>query len=108
MNWPWAINKQREHLLSLRIADLEKAIAHEKEQTAYFRSRYDRLADLMLVRQVHPSAVAPVHVEAKPADGSSLGSLVARAGAMAGNAAGIPFKAPKPVTDGLDIHSLTR
>lgn len=98
LTWPFrSIARQREHLLGLRIKDLEAQLVTERGYAAYFRDRYERLADLMLVRQVAPNAVAQVHVD-KPAPSSqeTLGPKIARVANLVGNARGIKVDVVKP------------
>lgn len=83
MKWPWrSIARDREHLLALRIKDLEQQLIAERAYTSYFRDRYERVADLILVRQVNPNAVAAVHVDPPKADQQA--SVAVRIGRVAG------------------------
>lgn len=104
MTWPWrSIAREREHLLALRIKDLEQQIITERAYASYFRDRYERIADLLLVRQVNPNAVAAVHVEPpKAADVATLGARVGKVAGVMGNGRGITFH-PVPHASAADI-----
>jgi hypothetical protein len=93
-------------VLRQRVADLEERLREEREQTKYFRDRYDRLADLTLVRQVNPNAVAPVHND-PPSQGRSLGAQLGKVAALVGNMTGIDRTA-RPETHGLTIETVER
>lgn len=105
MIWPFrSIARDREHLLGLRIKDLERQVADEQTRTKYFRERYEKLADLVLVRQAIPTAVAPVHVEAPPASSrENLGTKVSRIANVVGSGRGIKFETVKPHASAADL-----
>lgn len=92
--WPFrSISRDREHLLALRIKDLEQQVLNERVYASYFRDRYERVADLILVRQVNPNAVAAVHVDTPKAEAqASVGVRVARVAGIVGNGTGITFE----------------
>lgn len=93
MTWPFRSVRVRllerdVTLLQARIHDLEAQVTKAREDEQYFRTRYERLADAVLV--VQGVSATPVHVQsAKPVEG--LGSRVMRAAALAGNPRGVDF-----------------
>lgn len=91
MNWPWHASA-RERYLEDRLKDLKHAEHVALARESYWRDRYERLADLMLVRQVNPNAVAPVHVDPPSNDIASLGARVGRVAGVLGSTRGIPFE----------------
>lgn len=93
MNWPWrTVAREREKMLAQRFADVLRQVTDERERSKYWRERYERLADLMLVRQVNPNAVAAVHVESRADSVVSLGARVGKVAGVLGSARGIPFE----------------
>lgn len=91
MNWPWHAST-REDYLNLRVTYLERDLATAHERERYWRERYERLADLALVRQVNPNAVAAVHVEPKTDAVATIGARIGKIAGVMGAARGIPFE----------------
>jgi hypothetical protein len=105
MRWPFrSIAREREELLKLRIRDLELKVADASDSAKYFRDRYERLADLMLVRQASPNAVAQVHVEPPPPSATeTIGTKVSRVAGLVGSGRGIKFETVKPHASAADL-----
>lgn len=90
MTWPFtarAVLKREQELLQARIRDLEAQLLAERAQTAYFRDRYERVADMVLFRAGETQT--PIHVDPVKASGKTpIGVQVLRAAAAAGNDVG--------------------
>lgn len=103
--WPFRsvrvqVLEREQLLLQARIRDLEAQLARERDETIYFRTRYERVADLVLMRQ--GDVPGPVHVDAPPPQ-ASLASKVARISTSIGSLAGI-----KPGPSNASIAELPR
>jgi len=92
MNWPFrrSVARQREQLLELRLKDLEQQLAHEREQTTYFRTRYERIADELLFSR--GQIAAPVHVESKTSTKEPVTNRLLRIANITGSARGVDFQ----------------
>lgn len=95
MTWPFrrSIVRQREQLLELRLADLQAQLTEQREQTAYFRTRYEKIADELLFTK--GAIAAPVHVEPRGGAKENLTSRVMRVANLAGSATGVDFNRNK-------------
>lgn len=88
MRWPF----ESVRLLQARLRDLEAQLVKARDDEQYFRSRYERLADAVLLAQ--GVSAAPVHVAA-PTPAEPLGSRIMRIGALAGSHTGVDFSPGK-------------
>ena len=96
MTWPFRsvaarLLERDVQLLQARIRDLETQLGREVALTAYFRDRYERIADMTLFRAGETQT--PIHVEPAKHTKDPVGLTVMRAAAAVGQNVGA-FKAP--------------
>jgi hypothetical protein len=103
LTWPFRsvrvrVLEREQQLLQARIRDLEAQATRHQADVAYFRTRYEKLADEVLFRR--GEIAAPVHVES-PAAKENLGTHVMRVANMVGSASG--RKAPTHHASAADL-----
>lgn len=96
MIWPFRsvetrLLEREQQLLQARIKDLEAQLGREVALTAYFRDRYERIADMTLFRAGETQT--PIHVEPAKSKREAVGMSVMRAAAAVGHNVGA-FKSP--------------
>lgn len=91
MIWPFfrSIARQREQLLEQRLQDLRAQLKDVSDREAYWRTRYEKIADELLFAK--GAIAAPVHVESQVHVRERLADKVMRVANIAGSATGIDF-----------------